>query len=397
MLKIRNLIFALSFTPFMSFAWQLPSLAQTSPGTSGRDSNAPTDASTNTIFSAPPAALPTGGTGGTTGAAPATPATADAAAAAGAAGAATTTTTTTIGGETVTTPALVTQATTTTGTAVIIPIISGVSATVTSGVSTTGATSAATTTTGGDTGVTVAVTAATLETTSSSVTVTDGGTGNTVVISLAPQAQVVVNQLAAAIVQNLNSIITGGGTTGGGTTGGGTTGGTTGGGTTGGTTTDGGTTGGTTTDGGTTGGGTTAGTVADVGTLLTGGAGAQQAAVALTNSFTAAGISPQLATALVTSLTGLFGGSTTGSLPNQPLAMTTSGQLVASTKAFKPVTIIAQGGAGLSVNINKLNDAIVAYNGIILKSEPQAVKNLSRNGGFVGIGGILKQLRTAVK
>jgi hypothetical protein len=77
--------------------------------------------------------------------------------------------------------------------------------------------------------------------------------------------------------------------------------------------------------------------------------------------------------------------------------MTTSGQLVASTKAFKPVTIIAQGSAGISVNINKLNDAIVAYNGIILKSEPKAVKNLSRNGGFVGIGGILKELRTVIK
>ena len=379
MLKIRNLIFALGLSPLTLAVWQLPS--QAGGNAPGNNSGVPPVQ--------PPTALPggggTGGTtgGGTTGAAPATPATADAAAAAGAAGAATTTTTTTIGGETVTTPALVTQATTTTGTAVIIPIISGVSATVTSGVSTTGATSAATTTTGGDTGVTVAVTAATVETTSSSVTVTDGGTGNTVVISLAPQAQVVVNQLAAAIVQNLNSIITGGGTTGGGTTGGGTT--------------DGGTTGGGTTGGGTADGGTTAGTVADVGTLLTGGAGAQQAAVALTNSFTAAGISPQLATALVTSLTGLFGGSTTGSLPNQPLAMTTSGQLVASTKAFKPVTIIAQGSAGISVNINKLNDAIVAYNGIILQSEPKAVKNLSRNGGFVGIGGILKELRTAVK
>jgi hypothetical protein len=223
--------------------------------------------------------------------------------------------------------------------------------------------------------------------------VTEGGTGNTVVISVAPGIQVSVNQLAAAIAQNINNIIAGGTT--GGTTGGGTT-------ATGGGTTDGGTTatGGGTTDGGTTatGGGTTAtaGTAADVGTVLTGGAGAQQAAVALTNSFTAAGISPQLATALVTSLTGLFP-STTASLPNQPVAMTTSGQLVASTKAFKPVTIIAQGSAGISVNINKLNDAIVAYNAIILRSEPQAVKNLSNNTGFRGIGSILKQLRTAIK
>ena len=212
-------------------------------------------------------------------------------------------------------------------------------------------------------------------------------------ISVAPGIQVSVNQVAAAIAQNLNSIIAGGGAaTGGAATGGGTTGGgTTGGGTTDGGTTGGGTTGGGTTDGGTTGGGT----VADVGALLTGGAGAQQAAVALTNSFTAAGISPQLATALVTSLTGLFP-STTGSLPNQPVAMTTSGQLVASTKAFKPV-IIAQGSAGISVNINKLNDAIVAYNGIILSGKREAVKNLSNNTGFRGIGSILKQLRTAIK
>jgi hypothetical protein len=369
MLKTRNLILTLSLSPLLSFAWQLPNQAQSfspSKGTAGVDAGAATDASQTSGLS-----TPTG--------------------------------------------------TTTAGTPVTIPIISGVEITITSGVSTDGKTSVATTTTGGDTTATVAVTAATVETTSSSITVTDSATGNTVVITLAPQIQVEVNQLAATIIQNVNSI-TGGGTTGGGTAGGGTVdggtvdGGTTGGGTAGGGTVDGGTAGGGTVDGGTAGGGTVdGGTVdggtaggtagggttvsvdaADIATLLTGGAGSQQAAVALTNSFTAAGITPPLATALVTSLTGLFA-SPSASLPNQPLALATSGQLVASTKAFKPVTIIAQGGAGLSVNINKLNDAIVAYNGIILKSEPKAVKNLSRNGGFVGIGGILKELRTVIK
>ncbi|MFO0408833.1 MAG: hypothetical protein ACK50H_01570 [Dolichospermum sp.] len=307
MLKTRNLILTLSLSPLLSFAWQLPNQAQSfspSQGTAGVDAGAATGGSQTSGFS---------------------------------------------------TPTGTTQATTTAGTPVTIPIEAGVEITIVTGVSTDGKLSVATTTVG-DTDATVAVTAATVESTSSSITVTDGATANTVVITLAPQSQVVVNQLAAAIVQNLNSIISGG-TTGGGTTGGGT---------------------------------------ADVATRLTGGAGSQQAVVALTNSFTAAGISPQLATALVTSLTGLFA-SNTGSLPNQPVALTTSGQIVASAKAFKPVTIIAQGGAGLRVNINKLNDAIVAYNVIILKSEPQAVKNLYRNGGFVGIGGILKQLRTAVK
>lgn len=326
MLKIRNLIFALSLTPLMSFAWQLPSLAQTSVGTAGVDSGAPTAGTTATIFSAPPAALPGG--------------------------------TTTTGGTT--------AATTTTGATVSIPIIPGVSASITTGVSSTGDLPLA-----NGAIETVAISGQSLESNASSITVTNSTTGNSVVISLPPIVQATVNQLAAAIVQNINN--TTGGTTGGGTTGGGTTG------------------------GDTTGGGTAAGaTAVDIGALVTGGAGSQQAAVALTNSFTAAGISPQLATALVTSLSGLFG-STSASLPNQPVAQATSGQLVASTKAFKPVTIIAQGSAGISVNINKLNDAIVAYNAIILRSEPQAVKNLSNNTGFRGIGGILKQLRTAIK
>jgi hypothetical protein len=347
MLKIRNLIFALGLSPLIFAVWQLPSQAGgPPPGTESGNNNL--QGSTITPFSNPVSNTQAG-----TGTVP------------------TTTTTTTIGGETVTTTAVTTQATTTAGTPVTIPIIPGVEATITAGVSTTGATSAATTTTGGDTNATggdtnatVAVTAATVETTSSSVTVTDSATGKTVVITLAPQIQVEVNQLAAAIIQNVNSIT------------GGTTGGITGGGTTGGT--------------------TVSVDAADIVTLVTGGTGSQQAAAKVTNSFIAAGITPQLATALVTALTGLFA-SPSASLPNQPLALATSGQLVASTKAFKPVSIIAQGGAGLSVNINKLNDAIVAYNGIILQSEPKAVKNLSRNGGFVGIGGILKELRTAVK
>jgi hypothetical protein len=311
MLKTRNLIFALSLSPLLSFAWQLPNQAQSfspSKGTAGVDAGAATSASQTSGFSTP----------------------------------------TTGGG---TTPVVTTTATTTTGTSIIIPIIPGVSATITTGVSTTGNTSVGSTTgdtaTGGETAP-VAISAATIESTSSSVTVTDGATANTVVITLAPQVQVTVNQLAAAIVQTLS-----------------TTGGTTGG-------------------------------SADVGSILTGGAGSPQATVALTNSLTAAGIPPQLTTALVTSLSGLFN-STSASLPNQPIAQIISGQITASNKTFKPVYIIAQGSAGLNVNISKLNDAIIAYNRIILQSEPNTLRNLSRNTGFVSIGSILKQLRTGIK
>ncbi|MFM6486558.1 MAG: hypothetical protein ACKPHQ_00250 [Dolichospermum sp.] len=309
MLKIKNTIFALSLTPFMSLAWQLPSLAQVSVGTAGTPSGAQTSGTNTTIFSVPPTALPGGQT----------------------------TTTTTVGGQTTTA-----VTTTTTGQSVIIPIVpGGVSAAVTSGVSTTGTTSAATTTDG--TNATVAISEASVEPTASSVTVT--GTGNGLSLSVPAGTQAQLNQSAASISSD---------------------------------------------------GATTGGTAADVSTVLTGSAGSQQSAVTLANSFVAAGVTAPLATALVTSLAGVFG-STNASVPSQPVAIATSGQLVASTKVLKPVTIIAQGSAGLSVNINKLNDAIVAYNAVILRSEPQVVKNLSNNSGFRGIGGILKQLRDVIK
>ena len=305
MLKIRNLLFALSLSPVLSVIWQLPNQAQVSKGTAGVDSGAATGASQTSGFSTPP-----------------------------------TTTTTTGGGLTPT-------VTTVAGQTITFTIVPGVSPSITAGASTTGGLSASSTA--------IPVSTATVASNSSSVTVTNSATGNSIVISLAPQVQVTVNQAAAAITQALS------------TTGGGTTGGTTGG-----------------------------GTAANVGSLLTGGAGSQQVAVALTNSFTAAGISPQLVTALVTSLTGLFG-STQGSLPNQPLAQATSGQLVASTKALKPILVIAQSGAAINVDINKLNDAIVAYNGIILTSEAENLRKLYKDTDFVGIGKVLKELRKSIQ
>ena len=224
-----------------------------------------------------------------------------------------------------------------TGQTITSTIVPGVSFGITTGVSTTGELSAISTT--------IPVSTATVASTSSSVTLTNSATGNSVVITLPPQVQVAVNQSAAAIIQTLS---------------------------------------------------TTGGGGANVVSLLTGDAGSQAAAVALTDSLTAAGISPQLATALVTSLTGLFG-STQGSLPNQPLAQATSGQLVASTKALKPILVIAQSGAAINVDINKLNDAIVAYNGIILTSEAENLRKLYKDTDFVGIAKVLKELRTSIQ
>jgi len=285
MLKVRNLLFALSLGSALSLIWQLPNQAQAqsnspSPGTAGTDAGAATGASQTSIFAVP-----------------------------------------------------------STGTTITIPLIPGVSATITTGVSTTGDTT---------TSNTIPVSAATIESTSSSVSVTDSATGNTIVITLSPQAQVTVNQVATAITQALAN---------------------------------------------------TPGTsIAAVFSVLTSGAGSQQAAVSVISSLTTAGISPQLAQTLVTAITGLFS-STNASLSNLPVAQVTSGQLVASAtnKALKPIPVIAQSGAATNVDINKLNDAIVAYNGIILASDAGTLRKLYKDTDFVGIGKILRELRNSIQ
>jgi hypothetical protein len=120
--------------------------------------------------------------------------------------------------------------------------------------------------------------------------------------------------------------------------------------------------------------------------LLTGGAGSQEAAAQITASLTTAGISPQLAAALVNALNGLFSPST-GSLPSAMLV---------GAKNLKGNTTVAQAGAAFSVNINKLSAAINAYNGIVIESNPPTLKRLSQDQSFVGIGNTLKQLRKAI-
>jgi hypothetical protein len=292
MLKTRNLIFALSLSPLLLFAWQLPNQAQSSSpskGTAGVDAGAATGASQTSGFSTP-----------------------------------------------------------TTGTPITIPLIPGVSATITTGVSTGGNITGGSTTGDTTTSNTVPVSAATIESTSSSVTVTDSATGNTIVITLSPQAQVTVNQVATAITQALAN---------------------------------------------------TPGTsIAAISPVLTGSAGSQQAAATVISSLTTAGISPQLAQTLVTAMTGLFG-STKASLSNLPVAQATLGQIVASSsdKVLKPIPVIAQSGAAINVDINKLNDAIVAYNGIILASDAETLKKLYKDTEFVGIGRILRELRNSIQ
>ena len=218
---------------------------------------------------------------------------------------------------------------------------------------------------------------------SPSVTVSTGA-GGVINIVVAPAASNAVNAAAAAIV--LSPVNNGGGTTnnGGGTTnnGGGTA------------NNDGGTAnngGGTTNNGG---GGQGAATVV---ALVGGGAGAQVAAAQVTSALTGAGVSPTLATALVQAFANVFSFSGASKTPSFPSAQLPQEQPVASNKALKAGLTIAQNNAAPTVNINKLNDAINAYNQIVLESSPVALQKLAQDPDFVAIGTTLKKLRAAIK
>ncbi len=243
-----------------------------------------------------------------------------------------------------------------------------------------------------------------------SVSVTNG----VVSITVTPAATQVLNAAAAQLLIQAASGTTGGGTTGGGTTGGGTTGGGDTGGTTGGGTTGGGDTGGTTgggttgggdtggtTGGGTTGGGDTGGTAgggADtVVTAAIGGADAPAAVQQLTSALSATGLSPTLVTNLLQNIAGLFSAAEVSTTPSFPSAQLPQAQLVAGTKDLKSSLTIAQANTAPTVNINKLNNAINAYNQIVLESSPVVLQKLSQDKYFLEIGRTLKTLRGALK
>ncbi|MFM7408419.1 MAG: hypothetical protein ACKO3K_17630 [Cuspidothrix sp.] len=184
-------------------------------------------------------------------------------------------------------------------------------------------------------------------------------------ITVTPAATLAINVAAANII----SAAAGGGTTGGGTTGGGTT------------------------EGGTTGGGTTGGGDQGTSTVVALAVSAAEAPAALgqlTSALSAAGASPTLVNTLLQNIAGLLVG--TG-----PSAKLPQGQLVASTKALKNSLTIAQINTASNVDINKLNNAINAYNQIILESSPVVLQKLAQDKDFLEIGRTLKTLRAALK
>lgn len=134
-----------------------------------------------------------------------------------------------------------------------------------------------------------------------------------------------------------------------------------------------------------------------VAALAVGSPGAQAAEAQLTSNLSAAGVSQTLVTSLVQNLDGLFSSTNVSTTPSFPSAQLPQAQLVAGTKDLKASLTIAQTNTAPTVNINKLNNAINAYNQIILESSPVALQKLAQDKDFLAIGQILKTLRAALK
>jgi len=122
---------------------------------------------------------------------------------------------------------------------------------------------------------------------------------------------------------------------------------------------------------------------------------AEAAANQLQASIVSLGVSSSSVVSLVNALSGLAEnkvasvlGVTVGQL--QPV------QLVASTKKLTADLVMAQKGETPNVNIQKLNDAINAYNNIVMESSPEVLQKLTKDPQFLEVGKLLKQLRATL-
>lgn len=137
--------------------------------------------------------------------------------------------------------------------------------------------------------------------------------------------------------------------------------------------------------------------LATVITLAVGGLQAQAGVAQLTSALSAAGAPPALVAALLENLAGLLSGTDVSTTPSFPSAKLPQAQLVAGTKDLKASLTIAQTNTPPTVNINKLNNAINAYNQIVLESSPVVLQKLAQDKDFLAIGQTLKTLRAAIQ
>jgi hypothetical protein len=147
------------------------------------------------------------------------------------------------------------------------------------------------------------------------------------------------------------------------------------------------------------------GSIAAAAAVLGAGGTPAQALLAASLAGTSTSVNPALVVSLVNLLTGLLSNSQ-ASLPMPNLRAyldnSTNLNMLTDTNSLREKSlvstlpmVIAQ-GQGVSVNVEKLNKAILAYNDLIDASSPEALQALSKNKEFIIIGDNLRKLRAAL-
>ncbi|WP_414574849.1 hypothetical protein [Anabaena sp. CCY 9402-a] len=127
--------------------------------------------------------------------------------------------------------------------------------------------------------------------------------------------------------------------------------------------------------------------------ILQGGADAENSVNQLQSSLGNLGVSPSAIRRLVNALQGMISQSS-ASTSGVDMGSLKPAHLVAGVKGLKKE--VAQNVVKPSVDLNKLNAAITAYNNIVMESSPEVVQKLAKDPQFLEIGKVLKQLRAAL-
>ncbi|TAE56595.1 MAG: hypothetical protein EAZ76_14820 [Nostocales cyanobacterium] len=123
----------------------------------------------------------------------------------------------------------------------------------------------------------------------------------------------------------------------------------------------------------------------------------ESATKTLLNSLKLPGLSEHTANNLIRVLREIFKTTPVHHKPHSSLFDLKRGQLVASVKAMKPDTTVAEKDTVIKIDPIKLNEAINLYNQIVTEADAKTLKKLSQNSDFVTIGQALQELRTVTK
>ncbi|MBW4424483.1 MAG: hypothetical protein KME50_08470 [Nostoc desertorum CM1-VF14] len=129
--------------------------------------------------------------------------------------------------------------------------------------------------------------------------------------------------------------------------------------------------------------------------ILMGGPNAKAAANQLQVSMVSSGASSSSVASLINAFLGLAEKKSASGL-GIPVGILKPVQLVPSTKGLTADLVTAQKGETPSVDINQLNNAITAYNQIVMESSPEVLQKLAKDPQFLEVGRVLKQLRVAL-